>query len=204
MDGLAQDRRELADHLQEARQELASIEQRVDQAARRERRPLRERRDRQVRVVETWKRRLEDIDQRRAQVVARHGDPDAWLADHRDDASRLAAIERELEDRASVHGRERMRTVIVAPPDYVTAEIGPRPTDDLHGQRVWDRGARAIESYRQRHGATVPSTEPGIGPRPVSVPAQRAYVAARRRVDAVHIELGHARPSIGVDRGLEL
>lgn len=204
LDGLTRDRREVADHLQEARQELAAVELQLDQATRRERPPLRERRDRQVRVVETWKGRLEDIDQRRAQVVARHGDPDAWLADHRDDASRLAAIERELGHRASVHGRERMRTVVVAPPDYVTAELGPRPTDDLHRQRAWDRGARAIESYRQGHGATVPSTEPGIGPRPASIPAQRAYVAARRRVDAVHIELGQARSRIGVDRGPEL
>jgi hypothetical protein len=67
----------------------------------------------------------------------------------------LAAVERELGRRHAIHRHEGLRMVVVDPPTFVTDELGPRPTDDLRGQRAWDRGARMIASYRQRHGATI-------------------------------------------------
>jgi hypothetical protein len=187
-----------------ARRDLTEIKQRIRDARRRDRGPLQVVREGHQRAAETWQHRAEGLQAERAQVVADHGDPDQWLADHRCDASRLVSVERELHRRASVHRRERMRTVLVDPPSYVTDELGPRPTDSLQRQRAWDRGARAIESYRQDHGATIDPTQPGLGARPHDPVARNAHRAASRRLEAAQIELGRVPVvDLGVSRGPE-
>jgi hypothetical protein len=118
---------------------------------------------------------------------------------------RLVTVERELHRRATIERHERMRTVIVDPPSYVTDELGPRPTDSLCGQRAWERGARAIESYRQDHGAAIDPTQPGLGVRPHHPVARNAHRAASRRLEAAQIELGRAQAvELGISRGPEL
>ena len=44
----------------------------------------------------------------------------------------------------------------IAPPAYIRAELGERPTDPAKRQ-AWDRGVVQIESYRQEHGVKDPS-----------------------------------------------
>jgi conjugative relaxase-like TrwC/TraI family protein len=173
-----------------ARRDLTEIEQHIRDARRRDRGPLQAAHEGHQRAVQTWQRRAEALHAERVQVAADHGDPDQWLADHRHDAARLVTVERELHRRATIQRQERIRTVIVDPPSYVTDELGPRPADDLPGQRAWDRGARTIESYRRRHDATIDPTEHGLGSRPNDPAAARAHAAAARRLDAVHVELG--------------
>jgi conjugative relaxase-like TrwC/TraI family protein len=189
---------------EQARERLAITEQRIRDARRRDREPLQHARAGQERAVATWQHRVDELQGERADVVARHGDPDRWLADHHGEAVRLAAVERELARRHAIHRAEGLRMVVVDPPAYVTDELGPRPVDDLRGQRAWDRGARTIESYRQRHGATIDPTELGLGPRPSDPAAARAYFAASRRLEAVQVELGRAQVDVGISRGPEL
>ena len=162
-------------------------------------------RGRSPRAEVTWQQRVDELQAERADVVARHGDPDRWLADHHREAVRLAVVERELARRHAIHRNEGLRIVVVDPPAYVTDALGPRPADDLRGQRAWDRGARTIESYRQRHGATIDPTARGLGPRPSDPAAARAHFAASRRLEAAQIELGRAQAiDVGVTRGPEL
>jgi conjugative relaxase-like TrwC/TraI family protein len=190
---------------QQTRERLAATDQRMRGARRRDREPLRHARDGQQRAVATWQRRVDELQAERADVVARHGDPDRWLADHHGEASRLVAVERELARRHAIHRHEGLRLVVVDPPAYVTDELGPRPADDLRGQCAWDRGARTIESYRQRHGATINPTAHGLGPRPHDPAAARAYRAASRRLEAAQAELGRSQAIVlGVTRGPEL
>ena len=190
---------------QQTRERLAVTEQRIRDARRRDREPLRHARDGYLRAEVTWQQRVDELQAERADVVARHGDPDRWLADHHREAVRLAVVERELARRHAIHRHERLRMVVVDPPAYVTDELGPRPIDDLRGQRAWDRGARTVESYRQRHGATIDPTARGLGPRPSDPAAARAYRAASRRLEATQAELGRSQAIVlGVTRGPEL
>jgi hypothetical protein len=205
LERIARDRVDVVTELRAAREDLQGVEQQLAASRRRERPQLQQRRDRYARVVDTWQQRLDALDAERDQVVARDGDPDGWLADHHHEAARLAGVERELARRAAIRRHEGMRMVIVDPPAYVTAELGPRPTDDLNRQRAWDRGARTIESYRQRHGATLDPTERGLGSRPSDPAAARAYFAASRRLEATQVELGRAQTiDVGITRGPEL
>lgn len=188
-----------------SRRDLAEIEQRIRDARRRDRGSLQAAREGHQRAAETWQQRVDALLAERAQVAADHGDPDRWRADHHHDATRLVTVERELHRRATIQRHERMRTVIVDPPSYVTDELGPRPNDSLRRQRAWDRGARAIESYRQHHGATIDPSQPGLGVRPRDPAARNAHRAASRRLEAAQIELGRG-PAIdaGIGRGPEL
>jgi hypothetical protein len=68
----------------------------------------------------------------------------------REDARReLAAVEEVLT------AREQMtRTAArIAPPQYIVAELGQRPTDPAEA-RAWDRGLTVIETYRRDNGVT--------------------------------------------------
>jgi len=200
LDRIARDRVDVDEQLRAARSELRELDEQLANARRRDRAPLQQRRDRQAQVVATWQQRVDALDVERDQVLARDGDPDAWLADHHQEARRLAGVERELARRAAIRRHEGMRLVVVDPPAYVVNELGPRPTDDLNRQRAWDRGARTIESYRQRHGATIAPDQAGLGERPAHRSAQRAYFAASRRLEAAQIELGRT-PDVSVDLG---
>jgi hypothetical protein len=188
-----------------ARWDLTELEQRIRDARRRDRGPLRLAREGHQRAAETWQQRVDALQVERAQVAADRGDPDQWLADHHHEAARLVTVERELHRRATTQRHERLRTVIVDPPSYVTDELGPRPTDSLQRQRAWDRGARAIESYRQDHGATIDPTQPGLGVRPHHPVARNAHRAASRRLEAAQVELGRVPAvELGISRGPEI
>jgi conjugative relaxase-like TrwC/TraI family protein len=58
----------------------------------------------------------------------------------------LAAAERVLEERL----RAAVLAARLAPPAYITKELGERPLDPPK-QRAWDRGVAEIETYRQQH-----------------------------------------------------
>jgi hypothetical protein len=68
----------------------------------------------------------------------------------REDARReLAAVEE------VIAAREQLtRTAArIAPPSYVVAELGQRPTDSTE-VKAWDRGLSVIETYRRDNGVT--------------------------------------------------
>ena len=101
---------------------------------------------------------------------------------------------------------ERRELVItaarVAPPVYVRAELGERPSDTAKRQ-TWDRGVGQIERYRQQHGVTDPSRAFG---QEAKRGAERArQQAAMRRLQELQRALGlgrHAARARDLGRGL--
>ncbi len=71
----------------------------------------------------------------------------------------------------------------IAPPLYITNELGERPSDPAK-RAVWDRGVSGIERYRQQHGIKDPSRALG---RQREREAQRAM---QRRLNEIQRVLG--------------
>ena len=189
LDALGVERDQLVRELARANAVRDEVGAQLEASRWRDRRTVRERLVGAERAVSTWQQRLADVDGRSHEARTHLGDPDAWLAGHRDAMARLAGVEQELARRAQIQHREALRLVIVDPPAYITRALDPRP-DDLAGQRAWDHGARTIESYRQHHGAQIDPVRAGLGDRPREPRTARAYAAASRRLDAVKVELG--------------
>ena len=60
----------------------------------------------------------------------------------------------ETVERVLAERREQVVTAArIAPPDYITGELGERPIDP-EKRRAWDRGVEGIERYRLEHGIT--------------------------------------------------
>lgn len=183
IDALDTQRAQTVGELAAARSAAATAEARLCGAGRRDRRVARERLNGARAAVETWQARLEDLDGERERLVARSGDPDAWLDAQRSSLARLAAAETELARRARITRGEALRWVTIEPPTYVTSELGPRPEDPTR-RAAWDRAARTIETYRQRPGVDVSADRAGLGDVPHADRDRRAFFAADRRLRA--------------------
>jgi conjugative relaxase-like TrwC/TraI family protein len=194
IDAVDAQRARTADELANARVAVTDAEDRLRDTGWRERGIARERLHGARSAVETWQTRLDDLDAQRDQLVARAGDPDAWLEAHRAGLARLAAAETELARRQRVTQAEALRWVTVEPPAYVTDQLGPRPEDPTR-RAVWDRAARTIETYRERPGVDVSAEQPGLGKVPPGDRDRRAFFAADRRLRA-DMELLHGAPAV--------
>jgi hypothetical protein len=75
----------------------------------------------------------------------------------------------------------------IAPPAYITKELGERPTDPTK-RRAWDRGVAEIETYRQRHG--VKDRERAFGSEPRRAAERAAREAQLRPLREVQRKLG--------------
>jgi conjugative relaxase-like TrwC/TraI family protein len=95
----------------------------------------------------------------------------------------VAAIDRALDRREAM----ALAAVRVSPPDYLVAEIGGRP-EEGSGRVAWDRAAREVEGYRQRHGLWDRDTALGSEAEDRAVRAEQ--VAAERSIEAARRELG--------------
>lgn len=79
--------------------------------------------------------------------------------------------------------------VRIAPPAYVTKELGERPADP-EKRRSWEAGVRTIEGYRQEHGVKDPDHAFG---RDTSRSAERAREQAQQRLRQSQRELGRIK-----------
>ncbi len=107
----------------------------------------------------------------------------------------LAAAEQVLDERL----RAAVLAVRLAPPTYITRELGERPLDRTR-QRAWDRGVAEIEGYRQRHGIKDPNR--ALGRERAREIEQRA---ALRRIHEAQRLLGlgqHASRERDLGRGM--
>jgi hypothetical protein len=96
-----------------------------------------------------------------------NGDPVAWVEHHADQVRDLRAIDNEL----AVHDRRAQRQLVRPaqkdPPRTSPAVLGERPPN--YTARIqWERGVRAIETYRHRQG--IPPNYGGHRPRHPVVP----------------------------------
>jgi conjugative relaxase-like TrwC/TraI family protein len=103
-----------------------------------------------------------------------------------DARAELAAIDTILDRRRDL----ALAAARVCPPDYVAAELGPRP--DPGPQRVaWDGAVRDVESYRQRHG--IRDGNHAFGPEPTDQAARQERERAQQAIRRAQRELGIER-----------
>jgi hypothetical protein len=159
--------------------------------------------------------------ERRAEREARGGSEALLSAREglaREQAERLAGEGRELpevrhEARAEaaviesvLAERERLAAAAarLSPPDYLTRELGDRPTDPRKAAE-WDRAARGVEGYRLRNG--VVDKDSALGPKPQDRTAARDHERAERQVQQAQQRLQLQRAQARareIGRGIEL
>jgi conjugative relaxase-like TrwC/TraI family protein len=113
-----------------------------------------------------------------------------------DAGAEVAAIDRILDRREDM----ALAAARVSSGAYLVAELGERPEDGRE-RTVWDRAAREVEGYRQRHGLLDRDT--AIGPEAKDQATRREQIAVERSIGLAQRELGR-----GVERaasmGIEL
>jgi conjugative relaxase-like TrwC/TraI family protein len=115
---------------------------------------------------------------------------DALPSAAREARAEVAAIDRILDRREAM----ALAAVRVSPPDYLVAELGERPNGEA--ERVaWDRAAREVEGYRQRHG--IEDRDLALGRPATDRIERREQLAAERSIE-------QARRSLGLDQGLAI
>jgi hypothetical protein len=107
----------------------------------------------------------------------------------------LAAAEQALGERLQA----AVLAARLAPPTYITKELGERPADHAKA-RAWDRGVAEIEGYRQQHGIKDPNR--ALGRERAREIEQRAVL---RRIHQTQRALGlgqHASRKRDLGRGM--
>ncbi len=98
----------------------------------------------------------------------------------------LVAVEQVLD--------ERLRLALVAahlaPPVYITEELGERPSDPTK-RKAWERGVRQIEGYRQGHG--IKDRERAFGAMPKAAAERAARRRAQRQLQRLQRNLGRKK-----------
>ena len=103
------------------------------------------------------------------QQIAAHradNDPVEWVDRNAEQVRYLRALEQELAQRERRAEYQLVRAAQTDPPEHVTAVLGPRP-DNHAARRAWERGVRAIETYRHRHDIDPDHHTSALGPEPL-------------------------------------
>ena len=134
------------------------------------------------------------------EALARHeAEREELPAAAHDARAEVAAIDRILDRREDM----ALAAARVSPGDYLVAELGERP-DDGRERIAWDRAAREIEGYRQRHGLLDRDT--AIGPEAKDRATRREQVAVERSIGLAQQALGlsgsRARERVDRDRAV--
>ncbi len=98
----------------------------------------------------------------------------------------VATIDRILDRREGM----ALAAARVSPADYLIAELGERPEEGA-ARVAWDRAAREVEGYRQRHGLLDRDTALGPG---------AEDHATRREQERVERSIGTARRELGIEQ----
>ncbi len=105
----------------------------------------------------------------------------------------LRAIRAELAMIEQVLAERRELTVTaarIAPPDYITKELGERPTDPTK-RKVWEYGVEVVEGYRQEHG--VKDRGRAFGTKPKEPAERAARKQAQRQLQRLQRDLGKGK-----------
>lgn len=159
-----------------------------------------------------WERRAD-----RAERERRERDLDRRERHAREEAERLRAEARELPDvrhqaraeaaviESLLADRERLAATAarLSPPDYITRELGERPSDPAKAAE-WDKAVRGIEGYRLKNG--VVDRDSALGPEPKHGSGYERR-DAQESIERAQRALGRyqehaAERSVGMDIGL--
>ena len=98
--------------------------------------------------------------------------------------------------------RARLEAIRLNPPDYITKELGPRPSDPAKREH-WDKAVGGIEGYRQQHG--IRDRDNALGGKPKDRSAELAQQQARQSLQRLQrsLQIRQAR-TIEQSQGIEL
>lgn len=98
--------------------------------------------------------------------------------------------------------RARLEAVRLDPPDYITQELGQRPSDPAK-RGHWDKAVRGIKGYRQQHG--IGDRDTALGGKPKDRSAELAQQQARQSLQRSQrsLQIRQAR-TIEQSQGIEL
>lgn len=131
------------------------------------------------------------------EALARHEAEREELPTAAHDArAEVATIDRILDRREDM----ALAGARVSPGAYLVAELGERP-DEGRERIAWDRAAREIEGYRQRHGLLDRDT--AIGPEAKDPARRREQIAVERSIATARQASG-LEPSRGPERTMEI
>jgi conjugative relaxase-like TrwC/TraI family protein len=136
----------------------------------------------------------------RAERQRRERDLDLRERMAREEAERLQAEARELPDmrhearaeaavmESVLADRERLAAAAarISPPDYITRELGERPSDPRKAAE-WNKAARGVEGYRLRNG--VVDRDSALGPRPKEPAKAHEHDQTQRQTERAQRQL---------------
>jgi conjugative relaxase-like TrwC/TraI family protein len=103
-----------------------------------------------------------------------------------DGRAELAVAEHLISERVGA----RVTAVRIDPPDYLTTELGERPTDPTR-RWVWDQAVTGIETYRQQHG--IRDRDTALGAPQGDSPPELEHGQARKALERAQRQLGLER-----------
>jgi len=117
----------------------------------------------------------------------------------------LSEVSHEARARAAVaehvlSERERLATTAarLSPPDYITSELGERPSDPAKA-REWDKAVQGVEGYRLRNG--VVDRDSALGPKPHDHSQAHEHAQAERQIQQAQRRLQRQQ---AMERGVEM
>jgi conjugative relaxase-like TrwC/TraI family protein len=116
------------------------------------------------------------------QIAAVQAERDQLAEVSHEARAKAAVAEHVLSERA----RLAATAARVSPPDYITNELGERPTDPKKAG-AWDRGVSQIESYRTENG--VVDRDNALGPTPHERHAEQQQRQARQALERTQRQL---------------
>jgi AAA domain/ATP-dependent RecD-like DNA helicase SH3 domain len=125
------------------------------------------------------------------QIAAQRADNDpiAWVDRNAEQVRYLRAMDEELTERERHAEHQLVRAAQSDPPEHVTAVLGPRPENHA-ACLVWERGVRAIETYRHRNGIEPDHHTSALGPEPQRAGPNPAFREAATAICQARAELG--------------
>jgi hypothetical protein len=131
-----------------------------------------------------------------ARIEEARADLDRWPEIEHQARAEAAVAEHVLAERA----RAAATAARISPPDYITAELGERPSDPAKA-RQWDTAVRGIEGFRTRNG--VVDRDSALGPHSKDLSHQAEHTQTQRQIESAQRRLGRAHER-AAKHGIEL
>ncbi len=144
--------------------------------------------------VRRWENRDTQLGDRRLELEADARSRSAGLTSRRSDLESREV----LAQATSCRQRALARAAEIAPPAYLVAELGPRPSAPAE-RAAWRQAALAVESYRERWGVT--DRQLALGERPTSSSQHLQWQSAVRQLEGSQ---RHLHRELALERALEL
>lgn len=133
-------------------------------------------------------------------IEAARAEQERWSEVGHQARAEAAVAEHVLTERA----RAAATAARISPPDYITAELGDRPSDPTKALE-WDKAVRGVEGYRTRNG--VVDRDSALGPKSKDLSKQHEQAEVRQQIERTQRQLNRSHERAAeraVDLGIGL